>query len=257
MSIKESTPYDSLQSELTHLQQVNHTLNQEVKVLQEQLSWFKRQIFGQRSEKTSVMHEDQMTFTGFDQVEESAVENSKTVKEHKRKKPNRKGQDKITIPDDLPVKTTILDLPEEEKTCSETGLPLVKIGEEVSHKLAHTPASYYIKETIRPKYAHPKKEENGVLISELPDCVIAKCRADESLLADICTKKYGDHLPLYRIEEMMSREGIKISRKLLSQWVLKSSLALKPLYKEMLKQVLSGSELFIDETPVKLHREIA
>ncbi|HNA62775.1 MAG TPA: hypothetical protein PKW79_06840, partial [Rhabdochlamydiaceae bacterium] len=35
----------------------------------------------------------------------------------------------------------------------ETGLPLQKIGEEVSHKLAHRPGSYFLKRIIRPKKA--------------------------------------------------------------------------------------------------------
>ena len=61
-----------------------------------------------------------------------------------------------------------------------------------------------------------------------------------------------DHLPLYRIEEIFMREGIKISRKLLSQWVIRVGDALKPLYNQMLKQVLGSKNIFIDESPVKL-----
>ena len=63
---------------------------------------------------------------------------------------NQYGQDAIKLDPDLPVRTTILDIPEVEKVCKETGLPLVKIGEEISHKLAHEPGSYYVKESIRP-----------------------------------------------------------------------------------------------------------
>ena len=50
----------------------------------------------------------------------------------------------------------------------------------------------------------------------------------------------------------MGREGIRISRKLLSQWVVRCGMALKPLYDEMLKRVLESKNIFIDETPVKL-----
>lgn len=62
----------------------------------------------------------------------------------------------------------------------------------------------------------------------------------------------ADHLPLYRVAEIFKREGIMISRKLLSQWVVRSAMALKPLYNEMLKRVLASKNIFIDETPVKL-----
>jgi transposase len=228
-------------------------LRNEIAILNEQIEWFKRQIFGKRSEKVvSDLNSTQMLFEGFENLPTSGEEKKKTVAAHARRKPNRNGQDKITLPSDLPVKTTILDIPEEEKVCPETGEALVQIGVEVSLKLAHEPGSYYVKEIVRPKYVHPKKEEAGVITANLPDCLLPKCRADESLLAEIVTKKFADHLPLYRIEEILSREGIKISRKLLSQWVVKTGLALKPLYDEMLNQVLGSKNIFIDESPVKL-----
>lgn len=72
----------------------------------------------------------------------------------------------------------------------------MKIGEEVTHKLVHKPGSYFIREIIRLKYANPQREEAGIFIAELPDTILPKCRADESLLAEIVTKKFADHLPL-------------------------------------------------------------
>jgi transposase len=42
----------------------------------------------------------------------------------------------------------------------------------------------------------------------MPDSLFPKYRVDESLLADIITRKFVDHLPLYRIAEALSRDGI-------------------------------------------------
>ena len=97
---------------------------------------------------------------------------------------------------DLPVEKQVLDIPEEEKICSETGQPLVKIGEEVTSKIAFKPGSYYIKQIIRPKYALPQNSEGGICTAALPDSLLTRCQADESFLADILTKKFSDHLPL-------------------------------------------------------------
>lgn len=238
--------------EIIHLNLENQNLSQEVQQLQEQLAWFKKQIFGKRSERNvSDLNTQQLLFEGFENLA-TKEEEKKQVTSHIRKKPNRNGQDKITLPEDLPVKTTTLDIPEEQKICQETGERLVQIGVEISHKLAHEPGSYYIKEIIRPKYAHPRREENGILTAPMPDSLLPKCRADESLLAEIITKKFADHLPLYRIAEGFKRDGIGISRKLLSQWVVRVAFALKPLYKEMMKRVLGSKNIYIDETPVKL-----
>lgn len=225
----------------------------EVVILKEQLDWFKRQLFGKKSEKTvSDLNGAQLSLEGFDEVKVLTQESGKTIPAHTRRKPNRNGQDKITLPQDLPVVTIILDLPEDQKVCQETGVPLVKIGEEITHKLAHTPGSYFIKEIIRSKYAHPGQEEKGVQTAEIPESLLPKCRADDSFLADILVKKFADHLPLYRISEILSREGIGISRKLLSQWVVRCGIALAPLYDEMLKQILKNGNIFVDETPVSV-----
>ncbi len=227
-------------------------LQNEVRHLKEQLEWFKRQIFGKRSERiVSDLNSQQLVFDGFE-TQQTKEEEKKIVVTHTRKKPQRDGQDKITLPDDLPVKTTLLDIPEDQKVCHETGEALVQIGVEISHKLAHDPGYFYIKEIIRPKYANPHKEEAGILTASLPDSLLPKCRADETLLAEIITKKFAGHLPLCRIAEILKRDGIGISRKLLSQWVVRSAKALKPLYNEMLKRVLASKNIYIDESPVKL-----
>lgn len=242
-----------LRSDLVQRDQTIVVLDQQNRYLQEQLDWFKRQIFGKKSERiVRDLNKAQMQFEGFDVPQAPDQVKTHTVPAHERRKPRRDGQDAITIPEDLPVKTIVLDIAEEEKVCKDTGVPLVHIGNETTHKLAHEPGSYYIKEIIRPKYAHPQQPEDGVLTAELPDALIPKCRADESLLADIVTQKFADHIPLYRVAEGMNRVGIRISRKLLSQWIIRCGMALKPLYEVMLAMILKEKNIFIDESPVKL-----
>lgn len=228
------------------------TLEDTIKRLNEQLEWFKRQIFGKRSEKIIPAADTQLTFEGIELSKSTENNQIEPTEKPPRKKFNRSGQDKITLPDDLPVERVVLDIPDEQKVCQETGVELVKIGEEVSQKLAQKPGSYYIKETVRPKYANPKRSEEGIKIADLPESLLNRCQADDSFLADILVKKYADHLPLYRISEILSRENIQISRQLLSQWVLKSAEALRPIYEEMKNQILSSGYVFIDESPVKM-----
>ena len=235
----------------------NTTLKNQVLVLTEQMEWFKRQIFGQRSEKEREMPGSDQQSNFFDLLgvlpeTKEPIEEDPKPETKSRKKPNRNGQDAIKFPADIPVQKTFLDIPEEDKICKETGVPLVKIGEEITQTLAHKAGSFYIKEIIRPKYAHPRKEEAGILTADLPDSLLPKCSADESLLAEIVSKKFVDHLPLYRISEAMTRNGIHISRKLLSQWVLKCGSALIPLYDEMTRLVLLSGNIFIDESPVNV-----
>lgn len=253
MTTAQVSDLEELKNRVEILQIANVNLQNTVAYLTQQLDWFKRQIFGKKSERIiSDCNSEQLFLEGFEELAKQGKPETQEVPAHQRRKPQRDGQDAIALDPNLPVKTTVLDLSEEEKVCKETGAPLVKIGEEVTHKLAHTPGSYYIKEIIRPKYAHPEKSEDGIQTAALPDTLLPKCQADDSLLAEIVTAKFADHLPLYRIAEGMERQGIKISRKLLSQWVIRCGMALKPLYEVMMHLILESKNVFIDESPVKL-----
>ena len=233
------------------LEDENLSLRNEVTHLREQVEWFRKQFFGQRTEKLkSHLGEVQPLLPGLDFAPKSPAEQIQTVAPHERRKARREGQDKISLPPDLPVESKLLDIPEAEKICSVTGKILVRIGEEVTRKLAYRPGSYFIKEIVRPKYALPDNE--GILTALLPESLLTRCQADESLLADIVTKKFADHLPLYRISEIFARQGIEISRQTLCQWVLRTAKALEPLYNVMSRKILESNNVFVDESPVDM-----
>lgn len=242
---------ESLQVQLVERDQKVMEQSAEILYLKEQNDWLLRQIFGKKSERVVDANQEQLKFDGFESASQQKTE-TQTIPAHERKKRTSTGEDAIKLPDDLPVETTVIDIPEEEKICKETGMSLQKIGEEVSHKLAHRPASYFLKRIVRPKYAHPSQEEKGVITAPMPDSLLPKCRADESLLAEIITRKFVDHLPLYRIAEALSRDSIIISRRLLSQWVVAVGAALRPLYHAMKEKILQSDRLHIDESPVDI-----
>jgi transposase len=228
-------------------------LKQEIGYLKEQLEWFKRQLFGKKAETfvDPQKCEQQLYFNFIDQLSQGELKKTQ-VPAHERKKRQATGKDTISLPEDLPIERQVIDLPEKEKTCSETGQALIKIGEEVTSKLAHRPGSYFIKQIIRPKYALPQASEGGIRTADLPDSLLNRCQADESLLAEVMVRKFADHLPLYRQSEIMAREKIFISRQTLSSWVVKAGIALKPLYDAMLSKVLGSNNIFYDETPIDM-----
>jgi hypothetical protein len=105
---------------------------------------------------------------------------------------------------------------------------------------------------VRPKYASKACPEYAVLAPALPDAVIARCPADESLLSYILTSKFADHLPLYRLTEIMQRSQVKISRQTLSKWVVTLGTALIPLHEAMKARVLTSGVIFAEETTIDL-----
>jgi len=238
---------DILKNEITQLKRQNAEL-------QEQLAWFQRQIFGQRSERVvKDLDSKQPMFAGFDKIgkpleTEDTIDHSKAQSKRQKRKPT--GKDEISLPEDIPTETIILDVDESEKTCPETGKPLVKIGEEITRKLACRPGSYFVKKYVRPKYASSSNPEAGISIATLPESLLDRCQADESFLSHILINKFANHIPLYRLSEMLQRDGVTISRQLLAKWVTRCGHALKPLYREMKKRILESNNVFMDESPI-------
>ena len=66
----------------------------------------------------------------------------------------------------------------------------------------------------------------------------------EEYNADIITKKFCDHLPLYRQSEMMTRSLVYISKQTLSSYVLKIGEALTPIY-DLLEEGIKKSGKYL------------
>ena len=64
--------------------------------------------------------------------------------------------------------------------------------------------------------------------------------------------KYADHMPLYRQEQGMKRDGVEIDRATLANWVGRAAAMLKPLAERLKAELLTSARLFVDETHVKV-----
>ncbi len=221
------------------------------RLLKEQLEWFKKQLFGKKSERF-VSDGNELYLPGFGPpvVDELPPEKKILIPAHEKRKAKSTPINTITFPEDLPVEKHVIDLTEEEKYDPLTGKSLICIGEDVSRKLAKKPASYFVKEFVRKKYVVEGRAEDGIKTGNLPDSIISRCAVDESVIADILVKKFCDHLPLYRQAEMMLRDQIRISRQTLSSYVMQVGKALTPLYNLLEQEIKDSGNIFVDETPI-------
>jgi transposase len=94
-----------LQNENVKLRHEVIQCNEKITHLEEQLNWFKRQIFGQRSERDiSHINPNQLELSGFESLQKDDQE-AKTVSAHNRRKPENKGKESIILPKDQGVLT--------------------------------------------------------------------------------------------------------------------------------------------------------
>lgn len=78
------------------------------------------------------------------------------------------------------------------------------------------------------------------------------CEAAPGLLAFVWLSKYGDHLPLYRLETISQRFGITFSRSTTCDWMMELAEVLHPLWELMVQEVLRSRVLHTDDTTVPL-----
>lgn len=210
--------------------------------LEQQLQQLYKLISGFKSESfitEAVM--DQLSLFGEDPVEEVAETPQQTITYTRDKK---KHLGRNTLPENLPVREVIIE-PKEDTT------GLTKIGEEITETLEYTPASLVKRRTIRPKYA--KKEDQGVLIAELPIRPIDKAIVEACLLAHILVSKYVDHLPFYRQIQMFKRDfGWEPAQSTMSDWMASCCQLLEPLYNTLKQKILDSDYIQADESPIKV-----
>ena len=140
-------------------------------------------------------------------------------------------------------------MPAHELACPCCGAARQRIGQETSEQLDYIPASLFVVEHIRPKYACKACEAN-VIVADKPTQPIEKGLAGPGLLAQTIVSKFCDHLPLYRLERIYKRHGIEIPRSTTCDWMRRSAELLLPLYDLMHQRVLQSKVLHTDDTPV-------
>ena len=122
-------------------------------------------------------------------------------------------------------------------------------GEEIREQLDYIPASLIVIQHVRPKYACEACQAHVVIADRLPE-PIEKGLPGPGLLAHVIVSKYADHLPLYRQERILAREGVAISRQTMCGWMARCAELLKPIYDAMVKAVLRSKVIQTDDTPV-------
>lgn len=222
--------------------------------LQHQLEQLLRWRYGQRSDRVSSgqlpLFEPGAAVEAEAAIEEEpavAVEDGPSAEGS----PKKKGHGRKPLPPDLPRERVEYELGGDERQCPKCGAECKCIGEETSEQLEYVPASLFVIQHVRYKYACPKPDCDGsVLLAEKPPQPIEKGLPGPGLLAHVVVSKYADHLPLNRQENILARHGVEISRKTMCGWAMSAAEILSPLYDLMRARVLQSQVIHTDDTTV-------
>ena len=113
------------------------------------------------------------------------------------------------------------------------------------------PAKYFVVVTKREKRACKACEEGGLTTAPAPTRIIDKSLVSDRVIIDTVVAKYSDHLPLYRQSVILEREaGVEISRATLDGWVMRVGELLVPIVTVTGRELIHGTYIQADETPV-------
>lgn len=227
----------------------NQALHGQLEELRRQLAWFKRQLFGESSEKHRVL--DPAVQAGLFDAAATPV-----PEEGERERityTRRKGKDRDNAANDAglrfddSVPRRVIEVPPPEG-CDADEL----VATRSTFRLAQRRAGYEVLE-----YRHPvlKERSSGELTSvPAPRNVFEGSVFDVSFAAGVLLDKFCSHLPLYRQHQRLAQSGIQVARSSLTAVVARASALLEPIARAQLTHVLTGGVLAMDETPIKAGR---
>ncbi|EQA1966522.1 IS66 family transposase [Escherichia coli] len=216
----------------------------EIDHLQAQLDKLRRMNFGSRSEKVSrriakmeadlkQLQKESDTLTG--RVDDPAVQ-----------RPLRQTRTRKPFPESLPRDEKRL-LPA-ASCCPECGGALSYLGEDAAEQLELMRSAFRVIRTVREKHACTQCD--AIVQAPAPSRPIERGIAGPGLLARVLSSKYAEHTPLYRQSEIYGRQGVELSRSLLSGWVDACCRLLSPLEGALQDYVLMPGKVHADDIPV-------
>lgn len=240
-----------LKEMVVELSSKNNQLSSKIQALEAQLRLMQKQRFQSRSEKLPD-HPD--LFEGaFNEIEclSDEPEEAETcdIPAHTRTKKRKDRK----LSEDLPRVEVVHDLPESEKHCA-CGNELAFIGREAGvEQLAIIPAQHYVICHFKNKYACSCGK--CIKRAEMPAQPIPKSQVSPVLLAYLMVSKFLDGLPLYRLEKIIARDGLIVSRQNMARWLIQASDWFDRIFALFEEQLNSFDIASADETVLQVLKE--
>jgi len=238
------------QSVVAQYEETIQTQQTKLEQHEQRIAQLLRRLFGPKQER---IDPDQLTLFDREDLEEIAAEAGDSGPDERKPgaRKRRRGHGRRPLPKHWPRETIVHELTEAERQCPCCGGLRQEIGRESSEQAEYVPAHCKVLVHERVKYACRKCEEH-VAIAAKPPQPIHKGLPGAGLLAQTVLGKYGDHLPLYRLEDILARHGWTVRRSTLCGWIASAADLCDPLYRRMCELALQSRVLHTDDTTVKL-----
>ena len=250
------------QATITQLAQTNAEYQQSIEQQAHRIAQLLRQHFGPRREH---IDPSQLTLFSKNELDALAKEMSSEPTPHplipdavlpeedaKQSQKRRKaGHGRNRLPIHLPREQIVYELSGDALKCPCCGDTRCEFSRESSEQLEYIPPHFKVIEHIRVKYVCSSCEEN-IDIAPKPPQPIERGLPGPGLLAFVVLGKYGDHQPLYRLEDQTARYGFTIRRSTQCGWIASVADLAERLVQRMIERVLQSRVIHTDDTTVQM-----
>ncbi|EDW1644274.1 IS66 family transposase [Salmonella enterica subsp. enterica] len=233
-----------LRSALARAEEKIENEEREIEHLRAQIEKLRRMLFGIRSEKLRRQVEEAEAL--LKQQEQESDRHNGREDDPQVPRQLRQSRHRRPLPERLPREINRLE--PAETCCPECGSKLEYLSEVSAEQLELVASALKVIRTVRVKKACAKCD--CIVEAPAPSRPIERGIAGPGLLARILTSKYGEHTPLNRQTEILARQGVELSRSLLSNWVDACCRLMAPLDEALYRYVMDTRKLHTDDTPV-------
>lgn len=232
----------------------NAKLKYQLEMIEGQLNKLQKFVFGSSNERhysapdskqLKLFTDKQSESKSAEQTEEEFVE-VKAYKKRKENKSRKKSCGRKPLPESLRRELEEL-LPEGYDP--ET---MTIIGEDVTELLAYKKAEIFVRRLVRPRVVVKGDEDQGVLQTKLPERIVPKGLADDSLIIKMIVEKMLYHMPIDRFRKKLNQLGVNFTSNLMVNWFHSAAELLLPLYHLMHDDLLAQDYLQVDESTIKV-----
>ena len=230
---------------------------QTIKNLAADNALLKRSLFGPRRERftddpSQILLFDAETLEAASQpLNEPEAEGESPGEDKKKKKRTSKGRQPRVFPEFLPREEERFhlnaeDIPEEMRDNPNVRRFFKKVGEQ----LEMIPMQLKVVEQYQEVIALDQPDETTTMVSAKRPAPLIQSFAGPSLWAYLTVSRFADHLPYYRLEDILGRSGFRIDRSTQWRWMRGLAQGVTPLVDLMWERALQSACLMVDETPV-------
>lgn len=254
-AVKQAVGTEEERTALVHSQaETISMLRERLAAAEHQIEWFRRQIFGRKSERLIPEPDPAQLPLGETFPVPGPPPERQPIAAHTRRVARAGGPEsaeELPFFDEskVPVQTIVL-MPDTVRGLSADSYEI--IGEKVTYRLAQRPGSYQVLKYRRP--VAKLKASAQIHTVPAPAGIFEGSRADVSFAAGLLVDKFAWHLPLYRQHQRLQAAGITVSCPWLTQIAQRTISLLEPIHTAQFESIRASRVIAMDETPIKAGR---